>query len=220
MSNQSLSRRARRERIERRARPSEPAAHLVLVPSAPVASAPDLPADTPEAFCARMKAARERRGLTLGAIAESTKISPGLLAALERGNLSRWPGGIYRRAFFASYAEAIGLRVEPAVVEFLRLFPDEETAAALPAPPPRVPSTTDAGRLALAGRPQPSAAQVRAASAEAAIVLLVAAAAEVIIGGGEGAAALVVLATWYGRPALTQLLRHARRLVARGRMPS
>ena len=43
------------------------------------------------AFCAQLKASRERRDISLHTIAESTKISESLFADLERGNLSRWP---------------------------------------------------------------------------------------------------------------------------------
>ncbi len=61
------------------------------------------------AFCAQLKASRERRGISLHAIAENTKISESLFADLERGNLSRWPTGLYRRAFFREYAACVGM---------------------------------------------------------------------------------------------------------------
>jgi transcriptional regulator with XRE-family HTH domain len=56
-----------------------------------------------------LRAERERRGLTLRAISESTKVSVPLLEGLEGDDISRWPGGIFRRAFVRSYAEAVGL---------------------------------------------------------------------------------------------------------------
>jgi len=56
-----------------------------------------------------LRAERERRGLTLRAISESTKVSLPLLEGLESDDISRWPGGIFRRAFVRSYAEAVGL---------------------------------------------------------------------------------------------------------------
>src|SRR5689334_16930231 len=74
---------------------------------------------------ARLRAERESRGFTLAQIAESTKIPQVLLQALERNDLSRWPKGLYRRAFFRSYVTALGLPAEPLVLEFARLFPDE-----------------------------------------------------------------------------------------------
>jgi hypothetical protein len=51
------------------------------------------------AFGTELRRARERRGLTLEAIAEQTKVSAGHFAGLERADLSRWPSGIFRRAF-------------------------------------------------------------------------------------------------------------------------
>jgi transcriptional regulator with XRE-family HTH domain len=52
---------------------------------------------------------RERRGITLSQISEQTKLSVAILAGLEADDLSRWPGGIFRRAYSRSYATAVGL---------------------------------------------------------------------------------------------------------------
>jgi transcriptional regulator with XRE-family HTH domain len=79
-----------------------------------------------DAFCAALKAARERRGITLAEIASSTKVSRSLFAALERGDLRRWPSGLFRRAYVRDYVRAIGLPVEETFEEFVRLFPDQE----------------------------------------------------------------------------------------------
>lgn len=81
--------------------------------------------DAREAFGPTLKTQRERHGITLSAVAESTKIGIGLLSALERNDLSRWPPGLFRRAFFREYVIAIGLSPEPLLSEFARLFPDE-----------------------------------------------------------------------------------------------
>jgi transcriptional regulator with XRE-family HTH domain len=99
-----------------------------------------------EAFGLRLKTQRERRGITLESIAESTKIKGSLLAALERGDVSHFPLGIFRRAFVRSYATAIGLAADPIVAEFVRLFPEPgeapfappAPAAVQPAPPAAV----------------------------------------------------------------------------------
>jgi hypothetical protein len=64
--------------------------------------------DTPT-LGAYLRAERERRDLALKAISESTKVSLPLLEGLESDDISRWPGGIFRRAFVRSYAEAVGL---------------------------------------------------------------------------------------------------------------
>jgi transcriptional regulator with XRE-family HTH domain len=87
-------------------------------------------------FCAALKAAREHRGLKLTDIAAATKICPSYFSALERNDLRVWPKGLFRRSFFRAYAGAVGLPETETLDEFLRLFPEEEPAAApAPAPP-------------------------------------------------------------------------------------
>src|SRR6516165_12630981 len=86
-------------------------------------------------FGPRLRQERERRQISLQAIAENTKISRSLLEALERDDVSRWPTGIFRRAFVQSYAQAIGLDAEEIVREFAERFPDPAGA-----PPPAVPA--------------------------------------------------------------------------------
>lgn len=58
---------------------------------------------------AYLRAERERRGMALRTISEHTKVSLPLLEGLESDDISRWPGGIFRRAFVRSYAESVGL---------------------------------------------------------------------------------------------------------------
>jgi len=81
--------------------------------------------DTSDAiFGQRLRQERERRRITLASIAANTKISVHLLEGLERGELSRWPSGIFRRSFIRAYAEAIGLDGDDVTREFLVRFPD------------------------------------------------------------------------------------------------
>lgn len=84
-----------------------------------------------DAFGSRLRGQREHRGITLKAIAESTKLKESLLAALERGDLSQWPQGLFRRAYIRDYATAIGLPAQSVVDEFNRLFPDEDACCDL-----------------------------------------------------------------------------------------
>jgi transcriptional regulator with XRE-family HTH domain len=77
------------------------------------------------AFGSRLRTQRERRGVTLESIADSTKIKLSLLEALERGDASQWPRGLFRRAYIRDYACAIGVPTEPLVAEFVRLFPED-----------------------------------------------------------------------------------------------
>ena len=80
-------------------------------------------------FGARLRAQRESQHLALAAIAEETKINLALLEGLERDDLSRWPGGLFRRAYVRTYAQKIGLDPERAVREFSELHPDPVAAA-------------------------------------------------------------------------------------------
>jgi len=83
-------------------------------------------------FGARMRQAREQRGVTLRQIAEATKISVSALEALERNDISRLPGGIFSRAFVRSYAAEIGVDPEQTVREFLAQFPHDSVTAGSP----------------------------------------------------------------------------------------
>jgi cytoskeleton protein RodZ len=70
-------------------------------------------------FGAQLKQARESRGISLRQIATSTKISTVALEALERGDLSKLPGGIFSRAFVRAYAVEVGLDPDEIVSQFL-----------------------------------------------------------------------------------------------------
>jgi len=83
-------------------------------------------------FGARMRDARERRGVSLRQIAETTKHSVSALDALERNDISRLPGGIFSRAFVRSYAAEIGVDPEQAVREFISQFPHDSVVAGSP----------------------------------------------------------------------------------------
>src|SRR5436853_7752541 len=72
----------------------------------------------------RLRRERERRQIALSSISANTKISASLFAALERGDVSRWPAGIFRRSFIRAYAGAIGLDPDTVAREFLEQFPD------------------------------------------------------------------------------------------------
>jgi len=91
--------------------------------------------DSPEDFCRALKAARERKGITLDEIAESTKIPAFMFAALERCDLSRWPKGFFRRSFFRDYVQMLSLPVSEACAQFVRLFPDDDGVAPVEAAP-------------------------------------------------------------------------------------
>jgi len=76
-----------------------------------------------DTFGPRLRSERERRGITLATIASVTKVSAELWDGLERNDFSRWPSGVFARAFVRDYARAIGLDGDELVDEFCRLFP-------------------------------------------------------------------------------------------------
>lgn len=76
-------------------------------------------------FGVLLREARERRGIGLRQIANTTKISVRALEALERNDISQLPGGIFSRSFVRAYALQIGLDPEVAVAEFVRQFPHD-----------------------------------------------------------------------------------------------
>jgi cytoskeleton protein RodZ len=71
----------------------------------------------------RLRAARERRGVSLRQISAATKISVSALEALERNEISKLPGGIFSRAFVRSYAAEVGLDPDEAIQDFLAQLP-------------------------------------------------------------------------------------------------
>src|SRR5215203_903067 len=81
-------------------------------------------------FGSRFRHAREHAGLTLRDIADSTKLPPTVLKALEENRISHLPGGLFRRAIIRAYAGEVGLDGESMVRAFVEQYPDEA-----PSPP-------------------------------------------------------------------------------------
>ena len=54
-----------------------------------------------------MTAIRERKGMTLRQISDTTKISIGYLRAIERAEFAQLPGGVFSRSYIRQYAQAI-----------------------------------------------------------------------------------------------------------------
>ena len=70
--------------------------------------------------------------MTLRQIANATKISVGVLEALERNDITRLPGGIFGRAFVRSYAIEVGLDPEATIQEFVAHFPHDSVTVGHP----------------------------------------------------------------------------------------
>jgi cytoskeleton protein RodZ len=92
-----------------------------------------MPAErTASSFGARLRDARERRGVSLREIANATKISVGVLEALERNDISKLPGGIFGRAFVRNFAIEVGLDPEATIEDFMTQFPNDSVIAGHP----------------------------------------------------------------------------------------
>jgi hypothetical protein len=151
-----------------------------------------------KAFGPGLRSARERAGVTLEAIAESTKINRALLVELENNDLSHWPPGIFRRAFFREYLAAIGIASESLVAEFIRLFPDEGAGI-----PEAVPAEGDSDlRLTLAEAPGTgkgaAVMHVAAALADLCLVVLLSGAVVRLTGVELWSGAAVIALIYYG----------------------
>jgi|SRR5690606_20225763 len=77
-----------------------------------------------------LKQAREAAGLSLREMATRTKISATALEALERGDLSRLPGGIFGRSFVRAYAIEVGADPDAIVERFIEQLDEDEREAA------------------------------------------------------------------------------------------
>ena len=74
---------------------------------------------------ARLRLAREQKGLSHRQIAEATKLSVRAIELLERDCLSGLPDGIYRRSIIRAVAREVGLNPEQLLIEFTALHPDD-----------------------------------------------------------------------------------------------
>ena len=122
------------------------------------------------AFGERLRRQRERQKVTLAEIAEATKVAGSLFAGLERGDCSRWPGGMYDRSFIRGYAKAVGLDPAETAAEFAEYYdapPEQVEGKPIKAPQP----TSPAAPLRLVIEIDPVARRNRALKLAALIVL-------------------------------------------------
>jgi cytoskeleton protein RodZ len=81
---------------------------------------------------AKLRKARERCGLSLRQIADSTKISVPVLEGLERDDITYLPAGVLGRGYIRSFASAVKLDPEIAVAEFVAQFPQSSVTDGYP----------------------------------------------------------------------------------------
>lgn len=75
-------------------------------------------AERMEKFCDELRWEREQRKISIEAICEETKISARHLLALEAGEYSELPGGVFRKGIVRSYLAALGLEESSWIARF------------------------------------------------------------------------------------------------------
>ncbi len=83
-------------------------AHMNNRASAPVGAAgPSRQMRNHTAILSAAVTVRNKKGISLEQIAEQTKLGVRMLRAIEEGNFSKLPGGIYNTSYIRQYAKAI-----------------------------------------------------------------------------------------------------------------
>jgi transcriptional regulator with XRE-family HTH domain len=160
----------------------------------------------------KLRTHRERRGVTLEALAESMKVKKSLLDELERNDLSHWPPGIYGRALVREYAKSVGLPPADMVQEFLHLFcpPEERCDQSLSAPERESAQPSPELRLTFAGAPTEAPEWMYRRAAAAAIELVIVLMTALLVAVGTALSmwttTAIVALTWY--PARAVLCGH------------
>jgi cytoskeleton protein RodZ len=71
---------------------------------------------------ARLRDAREAKGLSVDSLAAKTRVSPRMLSAIERNDLSTVPPRPYGRGFVRAYAQEVGLDPDATVRAYFARF--------------------------------------------------------------------------------------------------
>jgi len=70
-------------------------------------------------FGRTLRTAREAKGLSVGQLAEMTRLAPSVVEHLESENFSEIAAPIYGRGFVKLYCEAVGLDPKPYIAEYM-----------------------------------------------------------------------------------------------------
>jgi transcriptional regulator with XRE-family HTH domain len=123
------------------------------------------------AFGDRLRRQRQRKNLSLTEIAATTKVGASHFAALERGDCSRWPGGVYNRAFIRAYAQAVGLDPDETAAEFAECHEPPPLAATVDSAPGPAEGTSSSPALRIRIEPDPYETEKRAVRIIALVIL-------------------------------------------------
>ena len=78
------------------------------------------------AFGEKLRKQREHRGITLEAVANTTKISTRMLKALEDERFDQLPGGVFNKGFVRAYARQVGLNEEETINDYLAALAESQ----------------------------------------------------------------------------------------------
>lgn len=74
-----------------------------------------------------LRAERLARGITLEQISADTRITIGMLQAIEEGDIGRLPAPVFTKGFLRAYADQIGLNPDEVVMEYQDLVAEMDT---------------------------------------------------------------------------------------------
>ena len=95
-----------------------------------------------------LREARQRHGVTLRQIADSTKLSTTTLQHIERNELDRLPGGVFTKGYLRAYAAEVGVNPQEVVNAYLAQFPAARATEELPiGRAPAIENSLDGRRL-------------------------------------------------------------------------
>ena len=83
-----------------------------------------------ERFCDELRWERERRKVSIDKICEETKVASRHFVALEAGDYSSLPGGVFRKGIVRSYLAALGLEEAPWLERFEASLRENEAGGA------------------------------------------------------------------------------------------
>lgn len=109
---------------------------------------------------ARLREAREAKGLSHRQLAEATKLSVRVIELLERDRVAELPDGIYRRSIVRAVAREVGLNPEQILNEFIAAHPDDLAAASAAAIVESKPTSSFQRALAVVSAMLPMAAGI------------------------------------------------------------
>src|SRR5262245_5979991 len=78
---------------------------------------------------AQLRTAREAKGLSLGAVAQRTRVQPRTLVAIELNDLTLLPPRPFGRGFVRAYAQEVDLDPDRTVRDYFAQFPGNGEAS-------------------------------------------------------------------------------------------